>query len=262
MTDGHAVKMPNPPKRLSAHQVYKKTLNLIFSASKQNIKNLVGNFGAIRAGIMHGKFQPSSFNGVGGGGGGDRRKGGPGMSRHITNFTPQEIYQLNWSFLKNSLWIEMDKILLFKFSFYRFIWSVCMFKLLILELPKIWMESLQFTLFSEIFSHFLPIVCSLKSIWNSIKGLLDLLVNVSTGMAKCRVQNEVWRSLFWLKFNFLVIINKVSIIKSILWFSLNQAKSKPFQLLRDMHFYMGTTLRLYTNQPYAISYSGKRWLDQ
>jgi len=32
------------------------------------------NFGAIYVGIMHAKFQLSSFNGVGGGGGGDRRK--------------------------------------------------------------------------------------------------------------------------------------------------------------------------------------------
>jgi len=45
--------MPNSPERLSAHQVYYKTLNLIFSASKQNIKNLVGDFGAIHLGIMH-----------------------------------------------------------------------------------------------------------------------------------------------------------------------------------------------------------------
>jgi len=66
-------KMPNPPKRLSAHQVYYKTLNLIFSASKQNIKNLEGNFGPIHVGTMHAKFQPSSFSGVGGRGG-DRRK--------------------------------------------------------------------------------------------------------------------------------------------------------------------------------------------
>jgi len=55
-------------------QVYYKTSNLIFSASMQNIKNLVGNFGAIHVGVMHAKFQPSSFNGVGGGG--DRQKDG------------------------------------------------------------------------------------------------------------------------------------------------------------------------------------------
>jgi len=67
--------MPNPPKRLSAHQVYNKTLNLIFTTSKQSIKNKVGNFGAIYVRIMCAKFQPSSFNGVGGGGG-DRRKDG------------------------------------------------------------------------------------------------------------------------------------------------------------------------------------------
>jgi len=40
-----------------AHLVYFKTLNLTFSASGQNIKNLVSNFGAIHvAGIMHAKF--------------------------------------------------------------------------------------------------------------------------------------------------------------------------------------------------------------
>jgi len=74
--------MPNPPERLSAHQVYCKTLYLIFSASKQNIKNLVGNLGAIYEGIMHAKFHPSSLNGVGGGVG-DRRKDGHRTSLHI-----------------------------------------------------------------------------------------------------------------------------------------------------------------------------------
>jgi len=58
--------MPNPPEWPSAHRGYFKNLNLIFSASRQNIKNLVGNFGAIHVGIMHAEFQP---NGVGGGGG-------------------------------------------------------------------------------------------------------------------------------------------------------------------------------------------------
>jgi len=48
--------MPNPPERLSAYQVYCKTLNLIFSASKQNIKNLFGNFGAIHVETMQAKF--------------------------------------------------------------------------------------------------------------------------------------------------------------------------------------------------------------
>jgi len=55
----------NPPERLSAHQVYYKTLNITFSAFKQNIKNLLGNFGAIHVGIMHAKFQPSVVDGVG-----------------------------------------------------------------------------------------------------------------------------------------------------------------------------------------------------
>jgi len=32
----------------------------------QNIKNLISNFGAIYVGIMHAKFQASSFIGVGG----------------------------------------------------------------------------------------------------------------------------------------------------------------------------------------------------
>jgi len=77
--------MPNPPKQLSAHQVYYKTLNLIFSASKQHIKNLVDNFGVIYVGIMYVKFQVSSFNGVGGGVS-DRRKYGQGTSSQIANF--------------------------------------------------------------------------------------------------------------------------------------------------------------------------------
>jgi len=54
---------------LSAHQVSFQNFNLIFSAPKQNIKNLFGNFGAIYVGIMLAKFQPSNFTGVGGGGG-------------------------------------------------------------------------------------------------------------------------------------------------------------------------------------------------
>jgi len=44
-------------------------------------------------GIMHVKFQLSSFNGVGGeggeGGGGDRRRDGQGTSSHISNFPPR-----------------------------------------------------------------------------------------------------------------------------------------------------------------------------
>jgi len=76
-------KVPNPPERLSAHQIHYKTLNLIFSASKQNITNLGGSLGAIHVGNMHAKFQPSSFNV---GGGGDRRKDRQGISRHIANF--------------------------------------------------------------------------------------------------------------------------------------------------------------------------------
>jgi len=35
-----------------AHLVYYITLNLNISASRQNIKNLIGNFGAIHVGIM------------------------------------------------------------------------------------------------------------------------------------------------------------------------------------------------------------------
>jgi len=71
--------MTNSPNRLSAHQVQRKTLRLIFSASEQNIKNLVGIFGAICVGIMHAKFKPSSFND-------DRWKDVQGTSRHIANF--------------------------------------------------------------------------------------------------------------------------------------------------------------------------------
>jgi len=49
-----------------AHPVYNITLKLNISASGQNIKNLVGNFGAIRVRIMYGKFQASNFTSVGG----------------------------------------------------------------------------------------------------------------------------------------------------------------------------------------------------
>jgi len=55
--------------------------------TRQNIKNLVGNFGALNVGNMHAKFQAPSFNGVGGGGG-DRRKGWQWTSRHNANFPP------------------------------------------------------------------------------------------------------------------------------------------------------------------------------
>jgi len=40
-----------------AHLVYYIILNLNISASRQNIKNLINNFGAIHVGIMHAKFQ-------------------------------------------------------------------------------------------------------------------------------------------------------------------------------------------------------------
>jgi len=49
-----------------AHLVYFITLNLNISASRQNIKNLISNFGAIHVRILLGKFQASSFTGVGG----------------------------------------------------------------------------------------------------------------------------------------------------------------------------------------------------
>jgi len=49
-----------------AHLVYYITLNLNISASRQNIKNLISNFGAIHVGIKRAKFQASSFTGVGG----------------------------------------------------------------------------------------------------------------------------------------------------------------------------------------------------
>jgi len=65
------------PGNYQPHQVYTKTYNLIFSVSKQNIKNLGGNFESIHVRIVYAKFQPSSFNGVGGGGS-DRRKDGQG----------------------------------------------------------------------------------------------------------------------------------------------------------------------------------------
>jgi len=72
---------------------------LIFSASKENIKNLAGNFGAIHVGIMCTKFQPSSFNGVGGGG--DRQKDGQGTSCHIANFPPRFPWVGQIDFLKS-----------------------------------------------------------------------------------------------------------------------------------------------------------------
>jgi len=49
-----------------AHIVYCITLNLNISASRQNTKHLIGNFGAIHVVIVHAKFKASSFTGVGG----------------------------------------------------------------------------------------------------------------------------------------------------------------------------------------------------
>jgi len=46
-------------------------LNLNISDSRQNIKNLVGTFGALHVGNIHANFQASNSTGVGGG---DRRK--------------------------------------------------------------------------------------------------------------------------------------------------------------------------------------------
>jgi len=76
-------------------------LNLNISASIQNIKNLLGNFGAIYVGNMHANFQVSSFTGVGEG---DRRKDGRHANRNeISELLPcfgwrnQSIhYSLNW----------------------------------------------------------------------------------------------------------------------------------------------------------------------
>jgi len=59
-----------------------RTLSLNISASRQNIKNLVGIFGAIYVRIMHANFQAFSSTGVGEGGG-DRRKDGHGTSGHF-----------------------------------------------------------------------------------------------------------------------------------------------------------------------------------
>jgi len=65
-------KMPNPPLshilinnlfKGPAHLVYYLSLNLNF---RQNIKNLISNLGAIHVGIIHAKFEASSFTGVGG----------------------------------------------------------------------------------------------------------------------------------------------------------------------------------------------------
>jgi len=57
---------PQPTPFILINLVYYITFNLKISASRQNIKNLISNFGAIYVGIMHDKFQASSFTGVGG----------------------------------------------------------------------------------------------------------------------------------------------------------------------------------------------------
>jgi len=60
----------------------------------QNIKNLIGNFGAIHVGIMRTKFQASSFNGV----------GGEWDDRHIWDVTPNPYAKLFDSPLR--FWME------------------------------------------------------------------------------------------------------------------------------------------------------------
>jgi len=55
----------DPPKRPIPTLIHNITLNLNTSTSRQNIKNLVVNFGGIYVRIMRAKFQASSFNGVG-----------------------------------------------------------------------------------------------------------------------------------------------------------------------------------------------------
>jgi len=58
--------LPHPPiNQVKPGLIHYRTLNLNILAFKQNITNLVGNFGAIHMGIMHAKFQLSSFNGCG-----------------------------------------------------------------------------------------------------------------------------------------------------------------------------------------------------
>jgi len=57
---------------VSYYRCKNKTLTLNISTSRQNIKNLVGNFGAIHVRIMDANFQAFNFTGMGGGG--DRRK--------------------------------------------------------------------------------------------------------------------------------------------------------------------------------------------
>jgi len=55
------------------------TLNLNISASRHDIKNMVGNFGALHVGNMHANFQASSSTSMGGG-------GGDGQIQDITHF--------------------------------------------------------------------------------------------------------------------------------------------------------------------------------
>jgi len=79
--------MPSPPKQPfppilinifkgPAQLVDFITLNLNISASRQNVKNLIDYFGAIHVGIIHAKFQASSFTSV-------RRKWGDVRRRDV-----------------------------------------------------------------------------------------------------------------------------------------------------------------------------------
>jgi len=60
------------------HLVYYINLNLNVSTYRQNIKNLIANFGVIHVGIMHAKFQTFSFS----------CEGGEWGDRHMRDVTP------------------------------------------------------------------------------------------------------------------------------------------------------------------------------
>jgi len=57
-------KMPNAPEQPIPPFIHYITLNLNILTSRQNIKNLVGNFEGIHLRIMHAKFQASKSPGV------------------------------------------------------------------------------------------------------------------------------------------------------------------------------------------------------
>jgi len=127
-------------------------------------------------GIMHAKFQPSSFNGVGGRRGGDRRKDEQGMSRHVANFPLALLkrdnnnlvqFWLKWKLLNVVTLIGVTpdyyetllKIVKHKPTLSLYYHFKCLVKL------KPWADSIQLHLMLEVLMKFMCVCFYFKQKW-------------------------------------------------------------------------------------------------